>query len=103
MKYTEKEIKNFREEYHRRRSKRIILFYLTLAALVVIGIIIMPFMDAIGMPRRVWGPFAYAFIFGLILASAYVWKCPACKSQLGDIFSTKYCPKCGLKFYDEIK
>ena len=100
-KYTEEEIKKFREIYHKRKSQRIVLFIFTLIALIAMGFVIMPLMDMIGINRRLWAPIAYVLIFGLILASAYVWRCPACKSQLGDIFNTKYCPKCSLKFYDK--
>jgi len=101
-KYTKEEIDNFREIYQKRKIQRITLFVITLIALLVFGFVIMPLMDMIGINRRLWAPIAYVLIFGLILLSAYVWRCPACKAQLGDIFSTKYCPKCGLKFYDEI-
>ena len=99
-KYTKEEIENFRKIYYKRKSQRITLFLFTLIALIIIGIVIIPFMDYMGINRILWAPFVYVLIFGLILLSAYVWRCPACKGQLGDIFSTKYCPKCGLKFYD---
>ena len=101
-KYTKEELKKLREEYHKRKSQRITLFIITLIALIVIGIVIMPFMDMIGINRRLWAPIAYLLIFGLIILSAYIWRCPACKGSLGDIFSARYCSKCGLKFYDEI-
>ncbi len=102
-KYTKEEIKNIREIYHKRKSQRITLFIITLTALIVIGIVIMPFMDMIGINRRLWAPIAYLLIFGLIISSAFVWRCPACKGSLGDIFSTRYCPKCGFEFYDDTK
>ena len=101
-KYTKEEVKKLREIYHHRKSQRITLFIITLIALIGIGLVIMPFMDMIGINRRLWAPIAYILIFGLILASAYVWRCPACKGPLGDIFSTRYCPKCGFRFFDEI-
>lgn len=101
-KYKKEEIDKFRETYRKRKSHRITLFVITLLALLVLGFVLLPLMDMIGINRRLWAPFAYVLIFGLIMASAYVWRCPACKGQLGDIFSTKYCPKCGLRFYDDI-
>jgi len=100
-KYTKEEIDNFRETFHKRKSQRITLFVITLIALLVFGFVMVPLMDMAGINRRLWAPIAYVMIFGLILGSAYVWRCPACKGQLGDIFSTKYCPKCGLRFYED--
>ena len=95
------EIDNYRVTFLKRKSQRITLFVITLTALLVMGFVINPLMDVAGINRRLWAPIAYVLIFGLIIASAYVWRCPSCKGQLGDIFSTKYCPKCGLRFYDE--
>ena len=100
-KYTKEEIKKFREAFQKRKSQRITLFIITMMALLAIGFVLLPLMDMIGINRRIWAPIAYVLFFGLILLSAYVWRCPACKSQLGDIFSTKYCSKCGLRFYND--
>ena len=99
MKYSEEQIRKFKEEYAKRRSKRITIFWVTLAFLLVVGFIAIPLLDALGLPRMTWGPFVYIIVFGLIILIALVWRCPVCNGLLGDIFNTKYCSRCGFKFH----
>ena len=89
-----------REEYRRRKSIRITLFVVALVFLTVVGIVVLPVMDSLGVHRLMWAPFVYLVMFFIILAIAFVWRCPVCNAILGDIFTTRFCSKCGLQFYD---
>ena len=97
---TDAEIKQFRESFKKRKSTRIILIFTTIALLIGITIIAYPSWELFGMPKLSWAPFFYLFMFGIISSSAFIWRCPACKGQLGDVFNTKYCSKCGMNFDD---
>jgi hypothetical protein len=98
MEYTEEQIIKYRQEFKKRRSRRIIIFWFALVFLLVIGFIVMPIMDKLGVPRLTWAPFVYLIMFGIIALIAFVWRCPACNGLLGDVFTTRYCSKCGFKF-----
>ena len=99
MEYSEEQVKKYREEFKKRRSQRITIFVVALVFLILVGLFIMPLMDMLGVPRFVWAPFFYLFMFGILIAIALVWRCPVCNGLLGDVFNTKYCSKCGFKFY----
>ncbi|MBI9036584.1 MAG: hypothetical protein JEY97_00505 [Bacteroidales bacterium] len=101
MEHSEDQITKYREEFKKRRSKRIILFGFSLVFLLSIGLIVLPIMDMLGVSKWVWAPFVYIIMFGVIIAISFVWRCPVCNGLLGDIFNTKYCSKCGFNFYSE--
>jgi hypothetical protein len=98
MVFTEDKTNRIRKAFRKRRRMRITLFWLALAFLLVVGLVVLPLMDSLGVPRLVWAPFVYAFMFGVLIATAFIWKCPACNGLLGDVFSTRYCSKCGYDF-----
>lgn len=101
MKHSEEQIKKYKEEFKKRRSKRIVILIVAVVFLVAIGLIVLPVMDILGVSRLVWAPFVYLIMFGIIIAISIVWRCPVCNGLLGDIFNTKYCSKCGFNFSDE--
>lgn len=90
-----------RAEFEKRKTRRIILFAVTLGFLVIIGFFAIPLMDMFGISRMVWAPFVYLIMFILIIAIAFVWRCPVCNALLGDVFRTNYCSKCGFNFSDK--
>ena len=100
MEYSEEQIREYKEKFRKRRSKRIGIFVAALVFLVIVGIFVLPMMDMLGVSRLAWAPFVYLIMFGLIIAIAFIWRCPACNGLLGDVFNTKYCSKCGFKFYE---
>lgn len=101
MEYTEEEIKEYRAAFKKRRSQRITIFWFALIFLLVVGFMLLPLMDMLGVPRLAWAPFVYIIMFAVIILIALVWRCPACNGLLGDVFSAKYCPKCGIKLTNE--
>jgi hypothetical protein len=101
MELSEDETNRLRKAFRKRRSARITLFWLALVFLLVVGIVVLPIMDSLGVPRLVWAPFVYAIMFGVIVAIAFIWRCPACNGLLGDVFTTRYCSKCGLQLQDD--
>lgn len=99
MEHSEEQINMYKERFKKRRSKRIGIFIFALVFLFVVGILILPLMDGLGVSRLAWAPFVYIIMFGVIISIAFVWRCPVCNAYLGgDVFSTKYCSKCGFKF-----
>ncbi len=102
MEHSEDQIRKYKEEFKKRRSQRINIFVFALVFLLVVGLFILPVMDMLGVSRLAWAPFVYLIMFGLIISIAFVWRCPVCNGLLGDVFSTKYCSKCGFEF-DEKK
>ena len=101
MEHSDDEVKKIRETYIKRRSLRIRIFVFTLVFLIIVGAILLPVMDNLGIPRRTWAPFVYFIMFIIIIAITFVWRCPVCNALLGDIFNTKFCSKCGFKFYQD--
>jgi len=101
MEYTEEEIKEYRAAFKKRRSQRITIFWFALIFLLVVGFILLPLMDMLGVHRLAWAPFVYIIMFAVIILIALVWRCPACNALLGNVFNTKYCPKCGFNFDDD--
>jgi hypothetical protein len=96
-----KELDRIRESFQKRKSFRRMLFIVVLLFLIFIGLLVMPLMDRLGIERLVWAPFVYLFMFLILVAIAMVWRCPACNALLGDVFTTRFCPKCGCKFVDK--
>jgi hypothetical protein len=100
MNYTEEEINKLRASFRKRRAVRISIFILILFILVSVTALAFPSWELFGLPRLAWAPFFYIVMFALIAGIAFVWRCPACHGLLGDVFNTKFCSKCGFKFYD---
>ena len=98
MKYSELEKNKFIEEFQRRRARRIVIFVVALVFLLLVGFVAMPLMDHLEVQRQFWAPFVYLVMFAIIIAIAAVWRCPVCNGLLGDVFTTRYCSKCGFKF-----
>lgn len=103
MEEDKRNVNKIKIEFQKRRSRRITLFVFALVFLLVVGFFIMPFMDYLNVPRLAWAPFVYLIAFGIIVAIAFVWRCPVCNGLLGDVFTSKYCPKCGFNFTENEK
>ena len=103
MKFTREEIKKIREEFEKRRSRRIGIFVFALVFLLIVGFVAIPLMDHFNVSRMVWAPFVYLIMFAVLIGIGFVWRCPVCNGLLGDVFTTKYCSKCGFKFSDDAK
>jgi rubrerythrin len=82
--YTEEQERHFRQEFQKRKKRRITY----------------PNFVLFGMPKHVWGPIFTLVILGLIIFIIVDWRCPVCKGLMGEVFQTKFCPKCGFKLMD---
>jgi hypothetical protein len=94
------EIMKYREIFNRRRIIRISIFVTILSLLVIVFILGFPSWRLFGIGKMTWAPLFYIIMFGLIILIAVVWRCPVCNGLLGDVFSTKFCSKCGFKFFE---
>ncbi len=92
------EIKQFREIFKKRKQARITIAITTIVFMITVTILALPDWRLFGLPKLTWAPFFYIITFGLIVSNAFIWRCPACNGLLGDVFNTKYCSKCGLRF-----
>ncbi|MDX2444083.1 MAG: hypothetical protein QNK30_09815 [Bacteroidales bacterium] len=101
MSHSEEEINKYRETFRKRKSIRIGIFLTALFLMISITLLAFPSWELFGMPKLTWAPFFYIIMFALIISSSVFWRCPACNGRLGDIFNTRYCSKCGVKFSDE--
>lgn len=97
MECTSEQITKIRRSFRRRRSIRIGIFILVLSVLVAVTLMAFPSWELYGHPKMAWAPFFYLLMFALLLLIALVWRCPSCNALLGDVFNTRYCPRCGLK------
>ncbi len=100
MEKTTEEIKKYCEIFVRRRSIRISIFITILLLMIIIFTLGFPSWNLFGMEKMTWTPLFYLIIFGLIIIIAFVWRGPVCNGLLGDVFNTKFCSKCGFKFYE---
>jgi len=91
-----KELMKLRNIFEKRKQIRIYTFafamFLFAAALLLL---------LSGIARHSWAPFFYLLFFLDLIVIFIIWRCPGCNGLLGEVFSVKYCSKCGLKFYDE--
>lgn len=91
-----KELMKLRKIFESRKQIRIFTFafamFLFAAALML---------RLSGIARHNWAPFFYLLFFLDLIVIIIIWRCPGCNGLLGEVFSVKYCSKCGLKFYDE--
>jgi transcriptional regulator with XRE-family HTH domain len=90
------ELRKLRSTFEKRKQIRLFTFafalFLFAAALLL---------RLSGIARHSWAPFFYLLFFSDLLVIGLTWRCPGCNGLLGEVFSVKYCSKCGLKFYDE--
>ena len=94
------EYERFRTEYRRRRRLRIGIMVTALTLMIGVTLIAFLSWELFGMSKRTWAPFFYLVMFGLLIGIARIWRCPACNALLGDVFSSRHCPGCGLKLDD---
>jgi hypothetical protein len=52
----------------------------------------------LGIPFSIAGPLAYITFLVTFIAHIIIWRCPACEGYLGLAGSSRYCPKCGVRF-----
>ena len=98
-KYTEEQKSQFQEAFHKRKKRRITVFFIAMTLLIG-AFFTYPSFILFGMPKHVWGPVFTLVIIGLLLFIIIDWRCPVCKGLMGDVFQSKFCPKCGYKFMD---
>ena len=101
MRAGDENLAQFRKEFRRRKKIRLGIFFSALVLMIGVAVLAFPSWVLFGLPKGVWAPFFYLVMFALIGSIALVWKCPACGSLLGDVFSTRYCSKCGICFEDD--
>jgi hypothetical protein len=95
--YSEEQKSQFQQAFHKRKKRRITVFIFAMTLLVG-ALFTYPSFVLFGMPKHVWGPVFTLVIIGLLLFIYFDWRCPACKGLMGDVFQSKFCPKCGYKF-----
>ena len=101
MEYTPEQKDSIRVEFHKRREKRLKLFYIALGLLIISAAFLFPLMNILDIPKLAWAPAIYMAMFIILILIAYTWRCPACESHLGDVFKTKYCNNCGIQLVDD--
>jgi len=94
------ELRDLQSVFQKRKKIRIIALFSALIFLLLVGFVIIPVMRAYDIPKLVWAPFIYLIMFGYIIGIAITWRCPGCGGLLGDAFNTRFCSRCGLRFYD---
>ena len=52
----------------------------------------------LGIPFSVAGPISYFVFLATLVFHIMVWRCPACNAYLGLVASSRFCPKCGVRF-----
>jgi len=96
----DQELAKLREIFKKRKRIRIITALSAIFLMIAIVLLAFPSWELFGMPKRTWAPFFYLIMFAHLLGIGLTWRCPGCNGLLGDVFNTRFCPKCGLKFYN---
>ncbi len=96
----QEEIERLRRIFLKRKNIRKVTLISAIIFLVIAGAVIIPVTRAYSIPKMTWAPFVYIIMFAHIIGIAINWRCPGCGGLLGDVFNTRFCSKCGLKFYD---
>lgn len=94
-------MKMYRKSFERRKQIRMITFFIAIFMMIAVFILAFPSWVLFGMPKQVWAPFFYLILFADLIGILLTWRCPGCNGLLGEVFSQRYCSKCGLRFYDE--
>jgi len=94
------ELAALRRIFQKRRKIRILTAGAAIALMAGVVILSDSNWNLFGMPKRVWAPYFYLALFIHLIGIAFTWRCPGCNGLLGDVFSTRFCPKCGMNFYD---
>ena len=97
--YTDEQNRQFQQEFQKRKKRRITVFIIAMSLLIGV-FFTYPSFVLFGMPKHVWGPIFTLVILGLIIFIIVDWRCPVCKGMMGDVFQSRFCPKCGYKFKD---
>jgi hypothetical protein len=98
-KYSKEQRRFFQQEFQKRRKRRLMVFIIAMG-LMIGAFFTFPDFVLFGMQKTVWGPVFTLLIIGLLIFIIIDWRCPVCKGIMGDVFQTKFCPKCGYKFQD---
>jgi transcriptional regulator with XRE-family HTH domain len=91
-----KQLMELRNMFEKRKQIRIFTFAFAIFLLAAALLLLLS-----GIPKLNWAPFFYLFFLLDLIVIGLTWRCPGCNGLLGDVFNMKYCPKCGLEFYDE--
>ena len=81
-----------------RKAIRLGLFFGALFLMIAVTALAFPSWQLLGMPKRVWAPLFYLFMFTDLALIFLIWRCPACHAPLGDVFTARICSKCGIRF-----
>ena len=95
--YTEEQKNQFQEAFQKRKKRRITVFVIAMSLLIGVSLTYPSFV-LFGMPKHVWGPVFTLVILGLLFFIFLDWRCPVCNGLMGDVFQSKFCPKCGYQF-----
>ncbi len=98
--FSKEDMKKYRSMYEKRRFVRIGLMITALACMLVVAATF-PDFRLFGLSKQTWTPFFYLIMFGILIAIGVTWRCPACGAALGSPFSTRLCPRCGIRFTDK--
>ena len=100
MNSTNQNLTRLRAAFRVRKAIRLGLFFGALFLMIAVTALAFPSWQLFGMPKRVWVPFFYLFMFADLAVIFLIWRCPACYAPLGDVFSARICSKCGVRFLD---
>ena len=94
----EERLDEYRKQYERRKRFRLITFGTAIFLMIAVALLGFPTWEIFGLPKHVWAPYFYLLMFAHIIGIALTWRCPGCNSLLGDVFNTRFCSNCGLRF-----
>lgn len=96
----EEELIQLRKKFLKRKNIRVISIISSIFFLLMVGLVILPLSRVYNIPKIAWAPFVYLIMLAHIVCITVSWRCPGCGGLLGDVFNTRFCSKCGLKFFD---
>jgi transcriptional regulator with XRE-family HTH domain len=84
----------YQNTFKKRRTARYILVGTALFTLLIAFLLLL-----LDVPKMYFAPVIYILMFAHLIAIGLIWRCPYCNGLLGDVFNTRYCSKCGFRFY----
>jgi transcriptional regulator with XRE-family HTH domain len=97
----EKKVAEYLRIFEKRKRFRLATFYTAIILMIAITLVGFPTWELFGLPKHVWAPYFYLLMFAHIIGIALTWRCPGCNAILGDVYNTRYCSNCGLRFYNQ--
>ena len=96
MEYSEEQLREYREEFGKRRKAQLILGGLAVAAAVLLGVFGSAWSQALAGHESILLGALFVLVLVTILFAVRNDRCPACGGMISNAWRAKFCSQCGV-------